>query len=155
VTDETTNPNRWAAELVNGGGGLAWLRLTSGDAVVNTAHLFQADAESLAEQINRPAPTAPADDLPVTRPCPLCSGDRLVPNPLSASGWSPCRCNSGRIPAKPATEWVPWWEAKGRNRNHLLTVIEVGCDKHGPWIYDGNGRTYAAVNADGKVEVQR
>jgi hypothetical protein len=136
MTDETTNPNRWTAEVhmqagTNGTGYAVWL-YERGQYHGNIYLGLQADCDKLAEQINRPAPTAPADDLPPgyigwngeTWAMPGAPG--IVgwewTDPSFGSGWHACEggcaidsMNPTKVrpitPAEPVTEWVPVLDA--------------------------------------------
>ena len=64
---------------------------------------------------------------------------------------------SGRGVAKPEprTERVPWWEVVGRKVEPGHEVVELGCDRQGPWVrVEMRGtKLYSLVAPDGTVEV--
>jgi len=173
VTDETTNPNRWTAEVhmqagTNGREYAAWL-YDGGRYIGKPVHGMEKDCNAFAKQINRPAPTAPADDLP-----PGVERDyHLTPNAEMPDGWRATEVSGlpthvtkwgtrvpiERIPAEPATEWAPWWEAF----NDELPLVRWGgqhiknAQKQASGVFLSTWGLFPAirVDADGKVEVQR
>jgi hypothetical protein len=170
MADET-NPNRWTAEV----------RWISGWAVqlkhptLAMRSLWcdtEEQANKLTEQINRPAPTTPADDQPpgvvyVVRHQYCVHGVYADPEAAVAAylalpdgdkGWS--KQEIIITPAEPATEWVPLHEAlRDCRKIQANGVAWVDCRQ--VRMLDGRvqvgtpGIGWALVNADGKVEVQR
>ena len=60
-----------------------------------------------------------------------------------------------RAVAEPATERVPWWEARDRLGLAGDPFVEVGADDEGPWVrvVEGGTKLHSPVDPDGTVEV--